>query len=262
MIEITDLFKSFDDKPVLQGLNLSIPRGETLVIIGRSGCGKSVLLKLILGLITPDSGQVKVDGKDISLLPEEEMTQLRTRIGMLFQGGALFDSMSVGDNVGFSLIEHSDMAPPKIRQIVREKLRMVGLAGIEYLDPSQLSGGMKKRVALARAICQNPEIMFYDEPTTGLDPIMAEAINELIVHLNNTLKVTSIVVTHDMHSAYKVGNRIAMLFEGKIIGVGTPDEIRNSKNPIIQQFIHGSPRGPITERAERRFLIDKEASEK
>ncbi len=262
MIEITDLFKSFDDKPVLQGLNLAIPRGETLVIIGRSGCGKSVLLKLILGLIAPDSGHIKVDGKDIALLPEEEMTRLRTRIGMLFQGGALFDSMSVGDNVGFSLIEHSDFPASKIRQIVREKLRMVGLAGIEHLDPSQLSGGMKKRVALARAICQNPEIMFYDEPTTGLDPIMAEAINELIVHLNNTLKVTSIVVTHDMHSAYKVGNRIAMLFEGKIIGVGTPDEIRNSKNPIIQQFIHGSSRGPITERAERRFLIDEESHKK
>lgn len=262
MIEITDLYKSFDDKQVLQGLNLTVRQGETLVIIGRSGCGKSVLLKLILGLIDPDSGQIKVDGKDISLLPEEDMAKLRMRIGMLFQGGALFDSMSVGDNVGFSLMEHSDTLPSKIRQTVREKLRTVGLAGIEHLDPAELSGGMKKRVALARAICQNPEIMFYDEPTTGLDPIMAEAINELIVHLNTTLKVTSIVVTHDMNSAYKVGNRIAMLFEGEIIGVGTPDEIRNSKNPIIQQFIHGSPRGPITERAERRFLIDEGASEK
>ena len=262
MIEIIDLYKSFDDKQVLQGLNLTVRRGETLVIIGRSGCGKSVLLKLILGLMDMDSGQIKVDGKDIFLLPEEDIATLRMRMGMLFQGGALFDSMSVGDNVGFSLMEHSDTPPSKIRQIVRERLRTVGLAGIEHLDPSELSGGMKKRVALARAICQNPEIMFYDEPTTGLDPVMAEAINELIVHLNTTLKVTSIVVTHDMNSAYKVGNRIAMLFEGKIIGVGTPDEIRNSKNPIIQQFIHGSPRGPITERAERRFLIDEEASKK
>lgn len=260
MIEITDLYKSFDGKPVLQGANLSIKRGETLVIIGRSGCGKSVLLKLIMGLLKCDSGKILVDGQDVSNLSEESLAKVRTRIGMLFQGGALFDSMTVGDNVGFSLIEHSDLPAPRIRQIVREKLRMVGLAGIEYLDPSQLSGGMKKRVALARAICQNPEIMFYDEPTTGLDPIMAEAINELIVNLNTTLKVTSIVVTHDMHSAYKVGNRIAMLFEGRIIGIGTPDEIRNSKDRIIQQFIHGSAHGPITERTERRFLIDKEAS--
>lgn len=260
MIEITDLYKSFNGKPVLRGATLAIKRGETLVIIGRSGCGKSVLLKLIMGLLKCDSGRILVDKQDVSNLSDESLAKLRTRIGMLFQGGALFDSMTVGDNVGFSLIEHSDLPAPRIRQIVREKLRMVGLAGIEYLDPSQLSGGMKKRVALARAICQNPEIMFYDEPTTGLDPIMAEAINELIVNLNTTLKVTSIVVTHDMHSAYKVGNRIAMLFEGQIIGVGTPDEIRNSKDRIIQQFIHGSAHGPITERAERRFLIDKEAS--
>ncbi|MBI4430686.1 MAG: ABC transporter ATP-binding protein [Candidatus Omnitrophica bacterium] len=259
MIEIADLYKSFDAKPVLEGLSLTIRKGETLVIIGRSGCGKSVLLKLIMGLLKSDSGRIVVNGQDVSMLSDEQLNKLRTRIGMLFQGGALFDSMTVGDNVGFSLIEHSDLPAPRIRQIVREKLRMVGLAGIEHLDPSQLSGGMKKRVALARAICQDPEIMFYDEPTTGLDPIMAEAINELIVNLNTTLKVTSIVVTHDMHSAYKVGNRIAMLFEGKIIGLGTPDEIKHSKDPIVQQFIHGSARGPITERAERRFLIDKEA---
>lgn len=259
MIQIEDVHKAFEGKEVLRGVDLLVRRGETLVIIGQSGCGKSVLLKIIMGLLHADKGRVQIDGQDVFSLSAEALNKLRTRIGMLFQGGALFDSMSVGENVGFSLIEHTDEPPEKIREIVQERLRMVGLMGIEHLDPAELSGGMKKRVALARAICRNPEVMFYDEPTTGLDPIMAETINDLIVQLNAQLKVTSIVVTHDMKSAYKVGSRIAMLFEGKIIEVGTPEEFRNSKNPIVQQFINGEPKGPITERmGEGRFLIDQE----
>lgn len=257
MIEIKGLYKSFDDKAVLTGLDLSIRKGETVVIIGLSGGGKSVLLKLILGLIPADAGEVFVDGKNLLELNEEDVNAIRSRIGMLFQGGALFDSLSVGENIGFSLVEHSLLPYERIQEIVRERLRMVGLAGIEHLDPAELSGGMKKRVALARAICRDPEIILYDEPTTGLDPIMAETINDLIVRLNAQLKVTSIVVTHDMNSAYKVGNRIAMLFDGKIIEIGTPDEIRHSKNPVVQQFINGQPHGPITEKTgERRFLIN------
>jgi len=258
MIEIKDLHKSFDEKSVLRGLNLTIQTGETMVIIGQSGCGKSVLLKLILGLLATDAGTIQVDGEEITTASEAALNKTRARIGMLFQGGALFDSLSVGENVGFSLIEHSNLKVEEVKERVRKRLEMVGLAGIETLDPAELSGGMKKRVALARAICQDPEIMFYDEPTTGLDPIMAEVINELICKLNKELKVTSIVVTHDLNSAYKVGNRIAMLYEGRIIGVGRPDEIRGSSDPVVQQFIQGRAQGPITERMrEQRYMVDR-----
>jgi phospholipid/cholesterol/gamma-HCH transport system ATP-binding protein len=247
MIEIINLSKSFTSSKVLDSLNLIINSGEVIVIIGRSGCGKSVLLKHIIGLVKPDMGQVIVDGNDMTRLEEYEMDSLRLSFGMLFQGAALFDSMTVGENVGFTLKEHTDIPEEEIRKKVANSLELVGLKGIERLMPSELSGGMKKRVGLARAICNNPKIILYDEPTTGLDPIMADAINDLIVDLNNKLNVTSIVVTHDMVSAYKIADRIAMLYKGKIIAIGSPSEIKNTKDPIVKQFITGAAKGPITD---------------
>ena len=247
MIEIKDLHKNFGGKLVLKGLNLDIHDGETLVIIGRSGCGKSVLLKHIMSIMEPDSGKILIDGTDLFSLSSREQDQFRLSLGMLFQGAALFDSLSVGENVGFSLTEHTNLLPEVIHAKVAEKLALVGLSGIETIMPGELSGGMKKRVGLARAICNEPKIILYDEPTTGLDPINADVINDLILRMQERLKVTSIVVTHDMTSAYKVANRIAMLYEGKIIGTGTPEEIKNTTNPIIRQFITGSARGPITD---------------
>ncbi len=219
------------------------------MIIGRSGCGKSVLLKHIMGILEPDAGKIEIDGVDILSLQPAGLEKLRFKLGMLFQGAALFDSLTVQQNVGFSLYEHTAMAEKDIRSKVAEKLALVGLYGIEDTMPAALSGGMKKRVGLARAICNDPKIILYDEPTTGLDPINADGINDLIIRMQQKLKVTSIVVTHDMTSAYKVANRIAMLYDGKIIGVGSPDEIRNTTDPIIKQFVTGSARGPITDRA-------------
>lgn len=251
MIEIKDLHKEFGGKQVLKGVNLTIHDGETLVIIGRSGCGKSVLLKHITALVEPDAGTIFIEGKDMFSLETPEQDEIRLKIGMVFQGAALFDSLDVAENVGYSLIEHTKKTPQEISERVSEKLGLVGLKGIEDVMPSDLSGGMKKRVSLARAICNDPKIVLYDEPTTGLDPINSDVINDLILRMQEKLKVTSIVVTHDMTSAYKVGNRIAMLYEGKIIGVGTPDEIRNTKDPVIRQFITGSAKGPITEGKDR-----------
>ncbi len=247
MIEIQDLHKSFGAKVVLNGLNLTIRDGETLVVIGRSGIGKSVLLKHVAGIMEPDQGKILIDGVDAFSLSSREQSKFRLSLGMLFQGSALFDSLNVCGNVGFSLYEHSKMAEKDIEAKVREKLDLVGLEGIEDLMPAELSGGMKKRVGLARAICNDPKIILYDEPTTGLDPINADAINDLILSMQARLKVTSVVVTHDMTSAYKVANRIAMLYNGKIIGIGSPDEIKNTKDPIIKQFITGSAKGPLTD---------------
>ena len=232
---------------MLQGLDLEIQTGETLVIIGRSGCGKSVLLKHIMGIMEPDEGTVEIDGVDLFSLSQRELDQFRLKLGMLFQGAALFDSLTVRENVGFSLYEHTHLPEGVIGEKVEEKLGLVGLAGVGDLMPAELSGGMKKRVGLARAICYDPMIILYDEPTTGLDPIMADGINELIVEMHRKLRITSVAVTHDMKSAYKVGTRIAMLYQGKIIGIGTPDEIRDSENPVIRQFISGSATGPITD---------------
>ena len=248
MIEIINLCKSFDEHVVLNNLNLNIKHGETIVIIGRSGCGKSVLLKHIIGIMKPDLGQVIIDGVDITTLDEKELNNVRMKFGMLFQGAALFDSLSVGENVGFALYEHSSLSTLQIQKRIKECLGHVGLSGIEHLKPAELSGGMKKRVGLARSICINPEIVMYDEPTTGVDPIMGDAVNDLIITLHDKLNVTSIAVTHDMVSAYKIANRIAMLYEGKIIEIGTPDEIKNTKNPIVKQFITGAATGPITEK--------------
>lgn len=247
MIEIINLCKAFNDNVVLDNLNLAINTGETMVIIGRSGCGKSVLLKHIIGIMKPDSGQVIIDGIDITKLKGRALNDFRMRFGMLFQGAALFDSLTVEENIGFNLIEHSGLPKGQVRKRVAECLGLVGLKGIEDLKPAELSGGMRKRVGLARAICMKPEIILYDEPTTGVDPIMGDAINDLIKDLHDKLKVTSIAVTHDMVSAYKIASRIAMLYKGKIVAVGTPNEIKNTANPVIKQFITGAAKGPITE---------------
>lgn len=239
MIEIINLFKDFDRHPVLRGVNLTIRDGETMVIIGRSGCGKSVLLKHVIGLMKPDEGQVIADGEEVFRLDDPGLSRLRLKFGMLFQGAALFDSLTVGENVAFPLREHTAKTEEEIQSRVKECLGLVGLAGIEHLKPAELSGGMRKRVGLARALAMQPRVILYDEPTTGVDPIMADAINQLIVGLHDRLKVTGVVVTHDMVSAYKIGDRIAMLHEGRILQVGTVEEIRSTKNPIVRQFILG-----------------------
>ncbi|HNV85593.1 MAG TPA: ABC transporter ATP-binding protein [Candidatus Omnitrophota bacterium] len=257
MIVIENLRKSFDNNQVLQGLNLTIRDGETLVIIGRSGCGKSILLKHIIGLMQPDEGKVLIDDVDIASLSRRELDQFRLKIGMVFQGAALFDSLTVEGNVGFSLYEHSDLPPEEIHRRVQEKLRMVGLQGVEDLMPSELSGGMKKRVSIARALCNDPRRILYDEPTTGLDPITADVVNNLIGQFREKLKVTSVVVTHDMISAYKIADRIAMLYQGRIIAVGEPEEIQHSKDPFVRQFILGLASGPITD-GERKFFVENE----
>jgi phospholipid/cholesterol/gamma-HCH transport system ATP-binding protein len=247
MIEIIGVSKTFNYHKVLDNLSLTIERGKTKVIIGRSGCGKSVLLKHIVGILMPDSGIVKVDGVTINKLKEKELNKVRMKIGMLFQGGALFDSLTVAENVGFVLEEYTELDEASIAERVKEALSLVGLHAIEDLMPSELSGGMKKRVALARAICMHPELILYDEPTTGVDPITADAINELIRELQSKLKITSVVVTHDMTSAYKIADHIAMLYQGKIIAEGSPEEIKNTQNPVVKQFVTGAASGPITE---------------
>ncbi len=238
MIEIIDLHKSFGDNHVLRGVNLEIKEGESLAIIGRSGCGKSVLLKHIVGLLLPDEGHIKFDGKIISDLDRKELYKIRRKFGFLFQGAALFDSMTVEENVGTALVENeSGFSKEEIKKIVTEKLELVGLPGTQKLKPSELSGGMKKRVGLARALVTNPDYILYDEPTTGLDPIMSDSIDDLIKDLNQKLNVTSIIVTHDMFSVKNTADRIAMMHEGKIYFTGTPEEVLKSSDPIIKKFI-------------------------
>jgi phospholipid/cholesterol/gamma-HCH transport system ATP-binding protein len=258
MIEIINVSKSFDGHKVLDNLNLNIRAGETTVIIGRSGCGKSVLLKHIIGLLKPDSGHVLIDGKDITRLDEKELNEVRMKFGMLFQGSALFDSLTILENVGFAMLEHTNATKEEVEKRVKECLALVGLKDIENKKPAELSGGMKKRVGLARAILFRPRIILYDEPTTGLDPIMGDSINDLIVKLHSKLNVTSIAVTHDMTSSYKIGDRITMLYNGKIIADGTPDEIKDTKDPIVKQFITGAGNGPITEGIDFEHLIQSE----
>ncbi|MEI6846039.1 MAG: ABC transporter ATP-binding protein [Candidatus Firestonebacteria bacterium] len=245
MIKIEKVSKSFGNQKVMDSLDLEIPEKQTLVIIGRSGCGKSVLLKHIIGIIKPDSGKVLINGQDISGLGEREMNKIRIKMGMLFQGAALFDSLTVEENVGFALSRFSKKTPAEIKKTVKEKLALVGLENVEDKKPSELSGGMKKRVGLARAIAMDPEIMLYDEPTTGLDPIMSDVINELIANLQSKLKMTSVVVTHDMKSAYRIADRIAVMYEGKILEEGTPEQIQGTKSAVVKQFITGSSVGPI-----------------
>ncbi len=240
MIKLTNIHVSFgSDKPILNDISLEIAKGETMVIIGPSGSGKSTLLRLIIGLLKPDSGQVWVFDRDVTKLNEDELNDIRRHMGMVFQYSALFDSMTVGENVAFGLRQHTSMTEEEIIAVVRRKLRMVGLWGQENKMPNELSGGMKKRVSLARAIALNPEIVLYDEPTAGLDPIKSSSIDRLITSTRRLLGVTSVVVTHDMHSAFAIADRVAMINEGRIIEVGTVEEFKNSPNPRVQQFIHG-----------------------
>ena len=248
LIRIEGLRKSFGDLKVLRGADLSVSKGESMVVIGGSGTGKSVLIKHIIGLLRPDEGKVIVKGAVISELDRSGLNELRRSMGMLFQQAALFDSMTVGDNIAFELRHHTSMGAEEVADRVQEMLTMVGLSGAQDKWPADLSGGMKKRAGLARALAIGPEIILYDEPTTGLDPILADQINGLIRNLQKRLNVTSVTITHDMISAYKIADRIAMLHKGRIEEVGTPGEIQDSSNPIVQQFIHGRAEGPITPR--------------
>ncbi len=246
MIKIVEIEKAFGRNHVLRGANLEIQDGETITIMGGSGTGKSVLLKHMVGLMKPDRGHLYVDDKDVTTLHEDELFQVQKRFGYLFQGAALFDSLTVGENIAFGIKNLRPDLMPRIRELVQDKLELVGLRPeIASLKPAELSGGMKKRVGLARAIAYEPDYILYDEPTTGLDPIMSDVINELIIGLRKKLKVTSVVVTHDMKSAFKISDRIAMLYEGRIVAVGTSDQIKNTNDPLVKQFITGSSEGPI-----------------
>jgi phospholipid/cholesterol/gamma-HCH transport system ATP-binding protein len=238
MIEVRDLHKSFGAQKVLTGTTLKIDKGESVVVIGRSGGGKSILLKHIIGLLRPDSGDVFIEGENIARMKERDLLRVRRKFGMLFQSAALFDSMTVAENVGFAL-QREKKSPSEIRERVAETLEMVELSGTEEKKPAELSGGMRKRVGLARAIAYRPEILLYDEPTTGLDPIVAQSIDQLIVCVRERLNVTSVAVTHDMRSARIIGQRIMMLHEGRIHAQGTPEEIFESKDPVVQQFVGG-----------------------
>lgn len=240
MIEIQDLHKSFGEQPVLRSTNLTIRDGENLVVIGRSGCGKSVLLKHIVGLMKPDAGKIVIDGADIVPLNERELGPIRLKTGFLFQSAALFDSMTVSENVSFPLREQRNLSPGEIQEKVAEALEIVGLEGTQEKMPAELSGGMRKRVGLARAVICRPKYILYDEPTTGLDPLVGDSINNLILQLGERFDCTAIAVTHDMKSAFKIADRIAMLHEGGIRTAGTPEEIQGSKDPIVQKFITGT----------------------
>lgn len=245
-IKLVNVKKSFGNKKVLDGVDLDIYEGESVVIIGGSGTGKSVTLKCILGLLNPDSGHVEIDGQKLNTLPQKEQEALRAQIGMLFQSGALFDSLNVWENVAFSLLQNQKLNRDKAKEIAIEKLAAVGLnKSVAEVYPADLSGGMKKRVGLARAIATNPAVIFFDEPTTGLDPIMSDVINELIVSTVKTLGATALTITHDMSSARKIADRIAMLYEGKIIWVGTVRELDTTTNPYVRQFVAGNANGPI-----------------
>ena len=239
LIELRDVSKRFGRLVVLNGVSLSIDEGQSLVVIGASGSGKSVMLKHIVGLLTPDEGEVWFDGRRVDELSDRQLDKVREHFGFLFQMGALFDSLSVEDNVAFPVVEHTKKPTDEIRKLVAEKLRMVGLDGTQKKMPGELSGGQRKRVALARAIALNPRVILYDEPTTGLDPIRSDVINELILKLKRELNVTSIVVTHDMNSAFKVADRIVMLHEGKLIIDGSPQEIQKSEVPVVRRFVLG-----------------------
>ncbi len=239
MIETKDIVKGFGRQRVLDGISIKIEKGESVAIIGRSGCGKSVLLKTIIGLITADSGRVIIEGQDITGLNERELIKVRKKFGMLFQSAALFDSMSVFENIAFPLRREKRFNDNEIKQRVSAALEMVEMPGIESKMPSELSGGMRKRVGLARAIVYQPEIILYDEPTTGLDPVVSDSIDKLIMRICERLNVTTVVVTHDMRSVRRVSKRIFMLHKGKIYATGTPEEIFESKDPIVKQFVNG-----------------------
>lgn len=245
-IKLTNLNKSFDKKHVLKDVSLEIKTGKSLVVIGGSGCGKSVLIKNIIGIMEPTSGCIEIDGVERTKLSRREKNKMMRKFGMLFQGGALFDSMPVWRNIAFLVLQDKGMTLEKAHQLALQKLASVGLKeDVANLYPSELSGGMQKRVALARAIAHNPEIIFFDEPTTGLDPIMADVINDLIIKCSEELGATTLTITHDMHSARKIANNIAMLHDGRFIWQGSVDQLDQSNNEYVEQFIHGRAEGPI-----------------
>lgn len=245
IVEVTDLVRRFGDRTVINDISFNVHRGETLVIMGSSGCGKSTLLRHMIGSMKPTSGSVKLFGEQITTMNEREIARVRTRFGMLFQSGALLASLTVGENVSLPLLQHTDKSPDQIEEIVKEKLQMVGLTGFEDLKPDEISGGMKKRVGLARALALNPELLFSDEPTSGLDPIMTAVVDQLTLKLTHGSHMTAVVVSHDMTSAFRIATRMIMLGGGGIVAQGTPDEIRTSSNPEVQQFIKGEADGPI-----------------
>ncbi|UCC96257.1 MAG: ABC transporter ATP-binding protein [Candidatus Omnitrophota bacterium] len=245
MISLKNVGKSFEGRRIINDVSLDVYCGETFVIMGCSGSGKSTLLRLMNGIIKPDKGVVSIKGKDITRLSVEGLDEVRKSFGMLFQYSALLDSLRVEENVSLPLKEHTKLDENIIRIIVKMKLSLVGMRGFEEYYPAQISGGMRKRVGLARAIALDPDIVFYDEPTSGLDPVVGGVTDKLIRDLSTKLLITSVVVTHNMQSVFKIADRIAMIHKGEVIEVGTSDQIRNSQNPYIQQFIHGSPAGPI-----------------
>lgn len=249
VIEVRDLVRKFGNRTVLNGISLIVEKGDTMVIMGGSGCGKSTLLRHIIGTLTPTSGSVKIFGKDINTISPREMDELRHRFGMNFQFGALLQSLTVGQNVALPLIENSKVDPKIVDLVVKMKLELVGLTGFENLKPAEISGGMRKRVGLARAVAMDPELLFSDEPTSGLDPIMTAVIDELTLDLTRKLDMTAVVVTHDMTSAFRIGTKMIMLGAGRragtVIAQGTPDEIRDHPDPEVQQFIKGKPDGPV-----------------
>ena len=245
VVELRDVHKAFGEKKVLEGVTLDITKGEVFYIIGKSGSGKSVILKHITRLMEPDAGEIFLFGKALSEQDENSMNDIRLKMGVLFQMSALFDSMTVFDNVAFSLRRFTDKTPEEIEELVYEKLKLVGLSGIEQAKPADLSGGMQKRVGLARAIALGPQVVLYDEPTTGVDPILASAVDDLILSLNKELGVTSIVISHDMTSVFRTADRIAMLYEGNFLKVGSPDDFKESSDPVIRQFLAGSANGPM-----------------
>ena len=245
MIQILDIHKQFGEQKVLDGVSLNITRGEILVIIGGSGTGKTVLLKHLIGLLRPDRGHIFVEGMDICHLRTWELKETRKKFGMLFQGAALFDSLTVAENVAFPLRDHTRLKEKEIMDRVQTHLADVGLFGIEDKHPSELSGGMRKRVGLARALALEPEIVLFDEPTTGLDPIMSDVINDLILNTQQRLGITFFIISHDVKGTFKMAHRVAMLYEGRVVEEGTPEELQSSGNPIVQQFLSGSSEGPI-----------------
>ena len=249
VIEVTDLVREFHGRKVLNGISFQVMKGDTMIIMGGSGCGKSTLLRHIIGAMKPTSGSIKLFGEEITTMNEEQLAKVRRRFGVLFQSGALLQSLTVGENVALPIVEHGDLAPNIVELMVRMKLEMVGLTGFEHLKPAEISGGMKKRVGLARALALDPELLFSDEPTAGLDPIMVSVVDILTQEMTRKLGVTAVVVTHDMTSAFRIGSKMIMLGtgpnQGKIIATGTPQEMRTHANPEVKQFINGEPDGPV-----------------
>jgi phospholipid/cholesterol/gamma-HCH transport system ATP-binding protein len=245
MIQVINVHRSFGSQQVLRGINLRVHKGEILAIIGRSGSGKTVLLRLIIGLVRPNRGQILIEGTDITQLSGRRLDRVRERFGMLFQGGALFDSMTVFDNVAFPLREKTDLPPSEIAAQVQKMLENVGLGEMGYKFPAELSGGMKKRTALARALVTNPSSILFDEPTTGLDPILVHAIHQLIQETHDTFGYTAVIVSHEIPEVFEIATRVAVIHEGRIIAEGTPEMILKSPDPFIQQFISGSLEGPV-----------------